>query len=415
MKRQTAKCTSFKEYKFEPIHFSDALQYVDIIQKFNNSRDASEKLSLVNKLPIDILPTCRICNKKICNNNFLIKVTKTTIQLWQPSVYCREVDGTKYYLSCCEECLKKKFDNLPSSKYYFMKANKYGAYSYGMTDEDYRKICAMTTAVTLDSLCNKYGEDEGKIRWKQYCDKQALTNSFEYKQQKYGWTKEQFDLFNKSRAVTLDNLILKYGEDEGNKRWNDYVNQQKLTKSYEYMVDTYGEEHANKVNKSKAITLTNFINKYGEKLGTEKYNEIMNRMPKFYSKISQECFDKIDKYISKLYKTYYATKNTEYGVNLGDQYICLDYFIKDLNICIEFNGTHFHADPRIYKGDDKPNPYNKDVTAQSIWENDELRYKKLKEHDIETIVIWENDYKENFNVVEFIDKKLHIKLDKPIS
>ena len=38
-----------------------------------------------------------------------------------------------------------------------MKANKYGAYSFGYSYDDYKMICSQTTTVTLKSLQKKWG------------------------------------------------------------------------------------------------------------------------------------------------------------------------------------------------------------------------------------------------------------------
>lgn len=102
------------------------------------------------------------------------------------------------------------------------------------------------TSITLENLISKYGEVEGNKRWKSYCDKQAETNTFDYKLNKYGITEEEFNAFNKSRAVTLKNLIKKYGEDEGIKRWEAYCERQKYTNSYEYFIEQYGEDEGNR-------------------------------------------------------------------------------------------------------------------------------------------------------------------------
>ena len=84
----------------------------------------------------------------------------------------------------------------------------------------------------------------------------------------------------------------------------------------------------------------------------------------------------------------------------NNTYIKLDYFILELNLCIEFNGTYYHGDPRIFNEDDHLNPHCKEITAKEIWENDNKRYKMLKEtRNIDTVSIWENDYRDKkFNV-----------------
>jgi len=383
------------------------------ISKFNKTVDINEKIKLAKLIPIEF-PKCRLCGNIILNSNFEIKLNKADkkIKINKPSVYCREIDNNKYYLSCCENCLLEHFkDDLPkSSKYYFMKANKYGAYSFGYSNEEYHKICSYTIGITEENMIRKWGKKEGKKRWKEYCNKQAITNTFKYKKEKYGWDKETFNKFNESRAITKENLINKYGEEKGLEIFDNYINKQKLTKSYDYMIKKYGEEKTNEINKSKALTLENFIKKYGKKNGLIKYEQTINKNYSFYSNLSQRFFNELDNILSKKYTTYYATKNKEYGVMLSNkQYVKLDYFIKELNLCIEFNGDCFHANPQIYKETDTPNPFNRKLTSKMIWENDNKRYKLLKEiRNIDTIIIWENEYNKGINIENFIKNTLKI-------
>lgn len=54
--------------------------------------------------------------------------------------------------------------------------------------------------------------------------------------------------------------------------------------------------------------------------------------------------------------------------------------------------SSWHCNPKIYKEDDKPIPFN-DFFAKEIWKKDEERYNKLKNKGIKTIIIWENEYR----------------------
>lgn len=401
-----------KDYEFDAIELdnnTDLIQLHQNIILFNKSKNKEEKIKLAELFPDKLFPTCRFCGKKIINVNFEIYHKKNTysIQLIKPKVFCREIDGNKYYLSCCEDCLLDHFKNNPpkSQKYYFMKANKYGQYSFGYSDEEYRKLCSMTVGVTKESMINKWGNEIGEQKWNEYCNRQAETNTYEYKKEKFGWNKQDFDVFNKGRAVTLKNLTKKYGDEEGLELFNDYCKKQKITKSFDYMKEKYGEIRANEINKSKALTINNFIKKYGEEIGVKKYDEITNHNPAFYSKVSQKLFNELDTYFNG-YKTYYATKNNEYGIMLPDKtYVKLDYYIYELKTCIEFNGTKFHADPRFFKKTDYPNPFNKSISAKEIWDNDNNRINMLAKLGIKTIVVWEFDYnKKSFNIEELIKK-----------
>ena len=73
------------------------------------------------------------------------------------------------------------------------------------------KIKNLPNTVTLEKLIITYGINEGKIRWEIYKQKQAYTNSFEYKNKKYGMTEEQFKNYNKNRSSTLELMCKRYG------------------------------------------------------------------------------------------------------------------------------------------------------------------------------------------------------------
>ncbi len=105
---------------------------------------------------------------------------------------------------------------------------------------------------SLEKMIKKYGKIEGTRKWEEYKNKQAETNTFEYKHKKYGWSKEQFDAYNKSRAITFENLIKKYGEEEGTRKWEEY----RIKQAYS------------------GCKLFYFIEKYGKIEGTRKYKDI---------------------------------------------------------------------------------------------------------------------------------------------
>lgn len=256
-------------------------------------------------------------------------------------------------------------------------------------------------AMTLSNMIKKYGEKEGNYRWDQYCKKQAETNTFEYKNKKYGMTEEEFKEYNLNRAVTLENMITRHGEDIGNIKWKEYCERQAYTNTKEHLGDRYEE-----INKQKAITLENFIRKYGEKEGHEKYINRINSSP-FYSKKSQELFDILTNCITfKDKKCYYATNNGEYGVydKNTKSYKMYDFVCVDLNLCIEFNGDHYHGNPKMYlpsdilKGRGQSN-----VRALDAWSNDSYKNNLInEERGIDVIVVWESEW--DFDKQSVIDR-----------
>ena len=112
--------------------------------------------------------------------------------------------------------------------------------------------------------------------------------------------------------------------------------------------------------------------------------------------------------------------NASIGVPLGNQssqwFVLLylnkiDYYIKELNIDIEFNGDIFHANPKIFKTDDRPNPWAKQYTAQQIWKGEAKRIDLLeKTLGTKTIVVWESDYRNGIDIVDFIKNTLKIEI-----
>jgi hypothetical protein len=331
------------------------------------------------------LPKCLECNNEIVYYD--TKVSKGKIK----GKSAKTVKTTGHTLKVCEGCLSKKFPDYQTKNKgrVFNLMNEITKYAFQIEDEIYEKKRLSFIKNTVETFKEKYGNN-WEEKWGAYCKKQAHSNSFEYKHEKYGLNKEEFDEYNKSRAVTKRNLIKKYGNEEGLMRFDLYKQKQKKTKSFEYMVEKFGYEKAKFINQSKAITLTNFIKRYGETLGTTKYEQYLNKHKNYHSKVATEFFTKLDILFGG-YTTYHAGNKKEYGINLGQKYVFLDYYILELNVCVEFNGDLFHANPIFYDSDDIVPILN--VSAKEVWEKDNKRIKKLNESRcIQTITVWQNEY-----------------------
>ena len=226
-------------------------------------------------------------------------------------------------------------------------------------------------AITEENLIKKWGEEVGKEKWIIYKNKQSLSNKYEYKKEKHGWSEEKFNEYNRSRSVTLKNLINRHGEEEGLKLWINYCDRQKYTTTLEY-----------------------FIKKYGKLEGEEKYNNFCKKrlLGCAYSKISNKLFDELVKYINKDYETYYGDKEWFLYDNINKKYYLIDFFIRDLNIGIEFNGDVWHANPDVFS-DDFKFPFDDTIKASDIWKKDKIKNDFLKTKLNKLIIIWENDLK----------------------
>jgi hypothetical protein len=110
---------------------------------------------------------------------------------------------------------------------------------------------------------------------------------------------------------------------------------------------------------------------------------------------------------SKIEKQLYADL-LEIFPNLEEQYCINGTYVYDicapkLKKIIEFNGTYWHADPRIYA----PDALVHYVPAKNIWKRDKKKigYAKHKEYDV--LVVWELDfYKSRENTLELIKEFL---------
>jgi hypothetical protein len=375
---------------------------------------------LYNDVLIDIFPQhkrCRICDGPIYfyDSTFSINRNNDIFPLKKSYLSIKKLYNNNYHLSVCEDCLTEKFSeykNMNKSRV-FNKLNDITEFAFNIPKDIAEKFKNENYKVTKDNLIKKYGELIGNERWNSYKNKQAYTNTFDYKNKKYNWTLDKFKDYNKSRSITLSNLIDKHGEENGIKIWDEYIIKQKETKSKKYVINKYGLEYWIALCKSKKVTINHFIEKFGKEKGEELYiNKIHNNIY-LPSKISGEVFDRIDMILGKKYKTYYYKKDGfEFGKLLSNgRYVFLDYYILDLNICIEYYGNVWHANPNFYKYNDIPFSFkgNKKI-AQEIWYDDKERISLLKkDFNIDTIVIWETD---DISIKNILTKIKKLKNDK---
>lgn len=324
---------------------------------------------------------CKECGKFLAYDNAVFHINSVTKKIVCDDnklsfLSTRNYNGNEYHLCRCYDCVCEKFPNFKDVRFKFAhKAAKYTQYGFGVPDEDFKPVCDARQSVTKEKMIKKYGITEGTERWNSYCKKQADSNKFEYKHEKYGMTYEEYDEYNKSRAVTLDNMIKRYGVQDGLFHWNQYVERQRYTCTLEY-----------------------FIEKYGDTIGTEKYNDFVekrNTSNRLFgpSAISLEMFDKL----IKNYKNniVYYDEN-EYSVHTNK--LCLyhvDYYDKTLNIIIEFYGDFFHLNPKIYDANFiQFKHHEKAILAKNRWQHDKERIDDIQQTlNCKVIIVWESTYR----------------------
>jgi hypothetical protein len=260
-------------------------------------------------------------------------------------------------------------------------------FAFGIDHQTALKWMKEKYAITEENLIKKWGLKIGSEKWKSYCDKQSDSNKFEYKRDKHGWTREKFDDYNKSRYVTVENLINRHGEEIGLEIWEKYCDRQKYTTSLNY-----------------------FIEKYGKIEGESKYDDFCKKrlFNKGYSKLSFNLFENLSNRLNKKHKIYYGEKEWYTYDNLNKKYYLIDFYLRDLNIGIEFNGDIWHANPEIYDNDIKF-PFDKNLKSSDIWAKDKIKNDFLKTKLKKLIIIWEKDLKKDGlkNTIDKILKEIY--------
>lgn len=257
---------------------------------------------------------------------------------------------------------------------------------------------------TKSNFIKKYGKEEGIKRWNVYRNKQSKSNTFEYKKEKYGWTREEFDEYNESRSSTKENFINRHGKELGAQLWEEYVNKQSYTNSLEYFIEKYGEGLGNKKYKKycklRGHSFESFLERYDGDydLANKKYLEYVKIRPgyKSSSDLANKMFDEIYENLSDGDLVYYDGLNMEYLFNSTEQShpYFVDFYIKNKHKVIEFYGDYWHANPEIYELDEIISyPNNIKKTRKDIEEVDNKRINELTTiHGLDILIVWESEY-----------------------
>lgn len=250
----------------------------------------------------------------------------------------REYNGHTYRLCRCKECVAKLYPAINEAKFvYSAKFAKYTQYAFDVSDDDFSAYTKSRQSVTKEKMIAKYGDIEGLNKWESYCKKQSETNTFEYKAEKYGMAKDDFNEYNKNRACTKDLFIQRHGEVEGTKMWDEYCERQRYTTQPEY-----------------------FIEKYGEYEGKKRYNNFCDKRinaGKQTSQLHQSTSMIADELFSSIIKIFPNNKIWTHVTSLGEKIIkhkfAIDYYDETYNIAIEFYGDYWHMNPLIFNSTDQ--------------------------------------------------------------
>lgn len=296
----------------------------------------------------------------------------------------------------------------------------------GMAAEETRKKIESTNLERYGYKCSFNNPESVKKRHKTMIERYGAQNPMHCKEiverlentmmERYGVKRalQNKECLEKSKNTCLKNYGVEYPGQ----------NKEILKKAMDTQIKRYGGVGMASEEISKKIISTN-LKRRGRKYGfdydkikqtnIEKYgdeNPLIARCArgeilfKGYSNSSQQLFKQLDDIFNGKYETYYATKNCEYCVEVDDHKYYIGYFIKDLNLAIEFNGDTWHGNPSRFKPDDKCFPMNDNITAKDLWDMDRARIDRLKTVGITTVVMWESEYKKCKDLKQWLNVKL---------
>ena len=233
---------------------------------------------------------------------------------------------------------------------------------------------------SLESFINRYGEESGKRVWEQ---KTKRTTTTKDKYIKKNGTQAWEDLCTSRASIDEESFIRRYGEVEGKKRRQEYL--EKWTKSVkakggwdnglsmESFIKRHGEEkgcamwNARRENQRRRFSKDWFRKEYGDEWEIE-WNKYCSHMADLsalgmdkgncyaYSKKSQKMFREILKRISPheaMRARFYEQGGEVKFVINGDwgHYFYIDFLLDDK--AIEFDGKYWHKKKRAIIRDPK--------------------------------------------------------------
>jgi hypothetical protein len=259
----------------------------------------------------------------------------------------------------------------------------------GFSEKESKEIVSNFQVRNKSYFVRKYGEDEGSRRYESFRNKCkiSLSNFIRIYGPEEGLKK--FQSFKKDCSGSLENFIKRHGE-EGRKL------RETSTEKWLNTLNKKSEEEKRRINKRKAVNLTNLINKYGEVEGVKRYDHFLSTSKLGRSKISQELFKILFDLLDVKENIYFADLNHEYVLyNKNLKRVFLLDFVYNNN-CIEFNGDKWHGNPSFYKKTDCPRPSLDGKSCEQIWYEDELKNNIIKEK-FNLLIIWENEFVNNKN------------------
>ncbi len=253
---------------------------------------------------------------------------------------------------------------------------------------------------TLSWYIEKFGEEEGQVM---YNEKRGRHNAYycaEYWLFR-GYTEEETvsilkDAFSKRGNFSKEYCIEKYGFVKGIEVWKA----RQVT--WQTTLNNKPKEEIEDINKRKGLTLENYILKYGEEIGTIKYNERKTSVIRTtnVSKSSLLFFIPLYKTLRRLKLVekndvkWGIANNTEFFIRDKEECVIrfYDFVIPKYKIIVEYNGKIFHPKEGDYNW---KSPFGK--SYDEVFAYDRQKEHIAKKLGYKVFYVWEEDINKNYN------------------
>jgi quinol monooxygenase YgiN len=233
---------------------------------------------------------------------------------------------------------------------------------------------------TLSNMIERYGEEEGRLRYEQYRHKNKLTSNrrLEYWIKRCNGDVEQAKIKLKNwQTRDLQWFINKYGDIDGLQRYNN-------------------------MNGKRGRLLENYIRKYGKDVGLEKYLEACKNWKEGQRGIFNSSGQlEVEDFLNTIFENVKGSRN-ETGIILTDaektkelqnNTLYPDIIVNDKYI-IQYNGDFWHANKTLFP-DDSTVVGRVKKTAGLIREIDRQKNTIYVNRGYIVINIWDSDWQTN--------------------
>lgn len=326
-----------------------------------------------------------------------IKMNSNSVEFISKTLLLSEDDALKYIKKNNKSTFyKENWDNEDDYKESQKRDSEYFKSRYNENWEvKYNEyINKIKKSNSLERYINEYGYDEGNEIFKSICDKKD-SMSFDYFliKNSQNYEKAKFEYYNRLKSVSINlcGFINRYGEKEGQKRYDENII--KIRESRRKYFDNLTPDQRKE---KYAIT--------PEKIGQKRYDEWLEKIMVPITRASKESEVIFRNVLSKLEYNdndiYVGIDDKkEYFIRDGKKILFYDFVIKSAKIIIEYNGIVWH--PKL-ENINYFKPIGTKLSAIELYNKQQHKISLAKSKGFSVLEIWSDDSNNLEKCLDFI-------------